>query len=347
MVIKQILQALAYCHERGLVHRDLKPQNVLIESKEGLWFVKLIDFGFAKFFPKDHNSKEKLGTPLFMAPEILKNEEYNNKVDIWSVGIMLFMMLTGKLPFPVQPPEKLYKSICEANPTHDSFMAYPYISTDAIDFLVHCLNRDPSQRSTSIQLLDHPWLVNNAPEIKISNEVSSNIVSNLKSFNAKCKLEEAVYTYLAMNAASIEDEKNLRDMFIHMDTSKDGKISKDEFVKGMKEFQKSVNYSDKELADIFNEVDADGSGTIDYTEFLRAAMNKTKLLSDKNLRAAFDFFDKDKSGTITKQELKAVFTKGNINLDEKMFESMMAEVDVNSDNTVYILHRYLTMSLRR
>jgi len=331
-IIKQTLEALSYCHANNLAHRDLKPQNLVIESKEGHIFIKLIDFGLSKFFSRDIYFKEALGTPLFMAPEILKQLPYDLKVDIWSVGIILFMMLTGKLPFPTKNAKELFSAICNATVSESSFKDYAHLSKGAIDFMVHCLCSNPNDRWPADKLLHHPWI-----EAKERNDIPpeaiEEIQGNLKKFNGKFKLEQAVYTYLAMNTSTIEDEKYLRELFLKMDTSKDGKISKTEFIEGMSKCDKNI-YTQRELEDIFAEIDTDKSGLIDYTEFLKAALNKTKLLSENNLHAAFKFFDLDGNGVITKDELEEVFTKGNANLSDKLCDAMIGEIDKNKDKAI-------------
>jgi calcium-dependent protein kinase len=98
-VVRQIFLALNYMHLKGIVHRDIKPENVLIENLENLE-IKLTDFGFATYF--DHRKgelNEVLGSPLYMPPEIVKHEKYDSKVDIWSAGVMTYILLVGKPPF--------------------------------------------------------------------------------------------------------------------------------------------------------------------------------------------------------------------------------------------------------
>ena len=123
-------------------------------------------------------------------------------------------------------------------------------------------------------------------------------------------------------------------MFLNMDTSKDGLISKEEFIIGMRKAKTKINFTEEELYEMFEEMDADLSGNIDYTEFIRAAMNKSKMLTEKNLKAAFNFFDQDRNGYITKDEIKSVFAKGNVILEEDLIDIMLAEVDSNHDNNV-------------
>jgi calcium-dependent protein kinase len=96
--VKQIFLALNYMHQNKIVHRDIKPENVLIESIENLE-IKLTDFGFATYFDRKNELNEVLGSPLYMPPEIVSHSGYDNKVDIWSTGVMTYILLVGKPPF--------------------------------------------------------------------------------------------------------------------------------------------------------------------------------------------------------------------------------------------------------
>ena len=100
-IIFQVIKALTYMHEQNLLHRDLKSENVMVaDSEEGEdIFIKLIDFGFAKMAKKGENLTEQLGTPYYIAPEIIANKKYDFKVDIWSLGVMTYELICGQYPF--------------------------------------------------------------------------------------------------------------------------------------------------------------------------------------------------------------------------------------------------------
>ena len=306
----------------------------MIESKDGELYVKLIDFGFANFYSNETLLKDLLGTPVFMAPEIITGKAYDSKVDIWSCGIMLQMLLTGQVPYKANSPKEMFRLIPLYNPSKADFTKYNYLSDSGISFLLCCLKQNPQDRFSASQLLQHPWIADMAPDKEIPKEHVKDIMSNLHQFNTKFKLEQAVYTFLAMNTSTNEDEKYLRELFQKMDTSKDGKISKEEFIKGMKKASGSQMFSDIELEEMFKETDADHNGSIDYIEFLRAASNKKKMLSERNLRAAFNFFDKDHNGSITKDEIKQVFEKGKIVIEDSVLELILGEIDSNADMNV-------------
>jgi calcium-dependent protein kinase len=271
-----------------------------------------------------------------MAPELVNEKKFNHKVDIWSCGIVMLMMLTGRLPFKVENNvNAIFASISSYAPSHKDLSCYDYLSHSSIDFLLHCLQQNPNDRSEAITLLEHDWIKSNAPDIEVPYNIANEIAVNLWKFSAQFKLEQAAYTYLATYVASAEDEKKLRQMFLNLDQNKDGLISKEEFITGMIKAKTKIPFTENDLLNIFSEMDADLSGNIDYTEFLRASMNKTKMLSEKNLKAAFSFFDQDHDGCISKEEIQLVFAKGNVILEDDMCSMMLYEINCNNNSSVY------------
>ena len=112
-IMKQVLSAITYCHAKGVVHRDLKPENILIDSinPTGEINVKLIDFGTALFFsPSSARMKEILGTPYYIAPEVIEGN-YSEKCDMWSAGVILFILLSGTPPFTGKSDEGIMNSV--------------------------------------------------------------------------------------------------------------------------------------------------------------------------------------------------------------------------------------------
>ena len=148
-------------HKLNIVHRDLKPENLLMTSKdEDDLDVKITDFGFASFYPQDQGGFETtLGTPLYMAPEIINKERYNKAVDIWSIGVITWILLTGKPPFKGRTPNQIHAAVKKFNWKDASQKSYLSILTDdAKDFLKKTLEPDPMLRWTSEKLLDHKWI---------------------------------------------------------------------------------------------------------------------------------------------------------------------------------------------
>ena len=148
-ILKQVLLAINYMHNKNIAHRDLKPENILLDStdKDELE-VKLTDFGFACYFDPKQGLDTVLGSALYMAPELLAKQSYNEKVDIWAIGVISYMLMTGRNPFPGVNKTAVKKMIM----TKDIDYSKAYLqelSAEALNFIQSCLNRDVEARSSA------------------------------------------------------------------------------------------------------------------------------------------------------------------------------------------------------
>lgn len=162
LVIYQICSGIEYLHKYGVVHRDLKPENIMIAKKDSLSLIKIMDFGLSKIMGPQEKAADGFGTLSFVAPEVLIRKPYNKEVDIWSIGVTLYYMLTSTLPFDDENDneEIIAKKIVFSKLTfYDK--KWKKISDLCQDFISQCLVKEPSSRDSSTILLKHQWLVNN------------------------------------------------------------------------------------------------------------------------------------------------------------------------------------------
>lgn len=199
--IQQVLEALKYCHEQNIVHRDLKPENLLLASKGKGAIVKLSDFGAAMDLDEEDGTNLGLvGTPNYIAPEVLKKEKYGKPVDIWSCGVVLYILLFGYPPFYDPNTELLYSQI-KAGECKTPFSGWDSIKAEANDILKKMMNTDQYTRTTATAALTHPWICQR--EHTASKLHRSSTIDEIKSFNARRRLKGAIYsTILASKLAS-------------------------------------------------------------------------------------------------------------------------------------------------
>jgi len=161
LLCKNLLEAVAYIHSKGIMHRDLKPENILLASKVSNTEIKISDFGLARL-SKDYprrlpRSNSICGSDFYLAPEVIKQEEYGREIDIWSMGVVTYVVLSGSLPFFHNVLHKLYRQIVERDMGFPE-QAWRNVSKGAQDFILRLLQPRPGDRLTAEQGLMHPWL---------------------------------------------------------------------------------------------------------------------------------------------------------------------------------------------
>lgn len=182
-IVRQILEAVKYLHDEGIVHRDLKPENLLSAGEGENEVVKVADFGFAKNF-----GEEKLvtscGSPGYVAPEVLTEDSYTNAVDMWSVGVIIYILLSGYPPFYDESPPKIFKKITEAKYDFDD-PVWDDISDLAKDLIRKLLVKDPTERLSAKKCLKHPWITGGA----VDKDVKGSLI-RLQEYNKVRKKEK-------------------------------------------------------------------------------------------------------------------------------------------------------------
>lgn len=336
-IMQQVFRGINYCHANNIVHRDLKPENILLESTvsaESLggkkaMKIKIIDFGTSQKFNKDSQKKmeERYGTPYYIAPDVL-NKSYTEKCDVWSLGVILYILLVGYPPFNGSDDKKIIDAVKKGKYTLDE-PEWDDVSEEAVDLVRKCLTYDPDKRVSASEALEHPWFKKFAKADKVKKSLASKALGNLRSFRAEQKLKQATLVYMANILMTKEETEKMEEIFTKMDLNNDGMLSKEEISLGYEEYF-GMPIDDEELDKIFAAIDSDGNGTIDYSEFLMATMNEQQLLSKEKLKAAFKMFDKDGSGTISKEEIMEAL--GNV--DEEMAEKMISEVDEDGNGEI-------------
>ena len=300
--------------------------------------LKLIDFGCSKIFSpqKKTTFEDTIGTLVYCSPEVLKNK-YDQKCDIWSCGVIMYLLLCGKFPFSGKSEEEITKKILFGKLNFNS-KQFQNVSESAKDLIIKCLNKDKNKRITVKQALHHEFF---AGEIDINNifedEVITKNVLNSLRINSRqtSKFYQIVLTYLSYNFADKEHLQKLRNIFYKIDLNMDGKLSREELYTAYKEAK--IDISKEELSKIIKFMDFDGNGYIEYEEFIRVTLPKEQLFTDINLKNAFEMFDKDKNGTISVDEIIEVIGIDK-EFDKNAIEELKKEVSYDGNKEIDFKH---------
>ena len=323
--LNTMLTVVKHMHELGVVHRDLKPENFLLSSKNSDCDLKATDFGLSAFFQKGETFNEVIGSAYYIAPEVLLNH-YGNMVDIWSVGVIMYILLCGWPPFNGETEKEIFQNILKG-PIDMVSDPWPQISQGAKECVNRMLVRDPKKRATCVEILDHPWMKDGAPDTPLDNAV----VSRIKQFSAMNKLKKAALKIMAATLTANEVE-GLKKMFATMDKDGSGSITFDELRKGLRE--QGFSAAEGELMDMMQEMDLDGNGTVDLDEFIAATVNIQMINQTDALTTAFKTIDKDNSGYITPDEIESCLVNYGFSHEAKDIVTIIKECDTNSDGKI-------------
>lgn len=311
---RQLLSAVAHIHSRGIAHRDIKLQNILIDSTIDKYAqLKLIDFGYGSRFLGALPMKTKCGTPYTTAPEVIR-ECYDQRCDVWSCGVVLYIMLCGRRPFeaidvngPLSDAGKaaMITNIL-AGRYHFNHRQWQNVSRAGINFVKALLTQDYRHRMHSHEALESPWLKDTqviANQSKmLSSEKGARALSKLKQSTDHNEFQRAGMVALVFGIPS-RAAADLRAVFQSFDVDSSGTLSRKEFQGALHRLAPELTNEDIER--LFDIVDIDKNQQISYTEFLVATLDPRDV-DIEELNKAFRLLDEDGNGFITRDEMRKV-----------------------------------------
>ena len=282
-IIHQLLKALLFIHNKNIVHRDIKPENIVFGKKRDYSTLKLIDFGLAT--TTRNKKRNSCGSPYYMAPEII-NGHFCKKTDIWSVGVIIYLMLTGKHPFEItkEGKEDIFDIILSKD--YDvTELDKSECSEEAKDIILKTLVKDPDKRLSTEECLNHPWIRKNIT--CRAGAITKKTMRILKRFSQKTPLQKELFFFIAKITRE-EEIKQLKEIFNQIDIKSEGMIRMSDIKAAFNSV--SININDKDLNAVWKGLDFHNNNYINYTEFLAALISDYSYNDNNKLSAMFSFF---------------------------------------------------------
>ncbi|KAJ9546231.1 hypothetical protein OSB04_025938 [Centaurea solstitialis] len=305
-IVMQILSVASFIHLQGVVHRDLKPENFLFSTKDEASPMKVIDFGLSDFVRPDQRLNDIVGSAYYVAPEVL-HRSYNVEADMWSIGVITYILLCGSRPFFARTESGIFRSVVRAEPNLNC-SPWPAVSPEAKDFVKRLLNKDHRKRMTASQALTHPWLRDENRDVPLDILVYKLV----KSYVRATPLRRAALK--ALSKALTEDELvYLSAQFNHLEP-KDGCVSLDNFKTTSYEInlQALVKYStaamnDSKVLDILDKMKPLSYTQMTFEEFSAAAISPHQLEAlqgwETIANTAFQYFELEGNRTVSIEAL--------------------------------------------
>ena len=355
-IINQILTGLAYLHANNVIHKNINPDKILVYSanlKEPELHIKISDFiSNAEYYTKGQMNYKpygnKITNPLFIAPEFLE-EKYDNKVDIWSTGMIAYILLVGKPPFKGKEHEILYQI------AHKTVKIPEGLSNTKRFFLEKMLSISPKDRLEASELLNDEYFTMPIEEVtkqsisasmlmtlsdkenqkkpEGNNFELTNVMNNMATFTIGQNFRRSVLSFVVSKKLYEENNTKLRKAFESMDNDHNGSIEcRELFLHYRKLFPGTTREQWENIKKFVEASDINKDGKISYGEFLTVMTLSTNDLSRKTLENVFNHFDVDHTGYIDALDLKELFE--DTNLSDKEIHDMLDEIDKNEDRKI-------------
>ena len=371
-LIYQLLNVVNYLHKnKRLIHTRINPGTIVVNTYDDdneYYDIKLINYHdcisfdekqkpttdnlFVKFkrdILADDSQNNNLNNQdifnyfgesfidrFFVAPETIKDNNYDEQSDIYSIGILAYYIITGKIPYInycYSDPKDYILNNKSSNEFNDPL--FENITSQGKNLIKSMINKNPKYRITAEKALKSNWFITleTKKTLKVPNNEYKNILHNIETYKRTNRLQEIALSFLVHNIPDIDDIRNINKVYSNFNSSFDGKMPLKQLQEGFENYlnSKSLEKSefDKKMKGIFDLLDTNKNDYIDYEEFCRGGIDK-QLFTDKDvLRFAFDFIDKDGSGIINFQELRVILSKDD-NLKE--VEQIIEEIEMGEGN---------------
>ena len=346
LIIQQCLNGLSYLHQNGIVHKNLNPSKILVFNQnfdENDIHVKITDFiTNAEYYSKDKLTYKSFNNlienTLYLAPEFF-DQKYNNKVDIWSFGIICYLLFTGNPPFQGKDHDLLFQIL------HKKITFPEQLNDIKKNFLMRMLCINPNDRSEALSLLKDDYFQVNDEELEKGlffkfqssgmkkDYENVSIMNQIAKFSIGTNLRRSILSYIVSKKLYDENQSKIRKVFNELDVNHDGSIEISELFKQYRKYFPGTPKEQWKKIQLFIEsADVNKNGKIEYSEFLTATTLQSREKKKKTLREIFDYYDYSKNGYIEAMDIKELFE--NTDITDKQIHDILDEVDKNGDRKI-------------
>jgi calcium-dependent protein kinase len=322
-IMWQVVSGIKYLHDLGITHRDIKPENIMFRDKDSddLSDIVLVDFGMSTEFVAGKTMSAQVGSPSYVAPEVLEGR-YTEKADLWSLGVIMYILLCGEPPFHGDSPSQIMRQVRDG--TFDmNQVAWRYISPSGRDLVVSMMTKDMDERITLDEIIKHPWWEDAALHLQ---PLPPSVVASLRTLEVHSQVKRRAIEIIAKGMQDSSEFDPLRTVFTRFDHDGDGIVSVSDLGRALKQLGVVMNADDIDV--ITSEIDQDGDGCVSFDEFLAAAAAQEAFMVEERLRKAFAYFDLDRSGGIDEGEMFEIVG----NMDDA--REVMRRYDVDDDGVI-------------
>ncbi|XP_045807297.1 calcium-dependent protein kinase 32-like isoform X2 [Trifolium pratense] len=327
-VVKSIVEVVQMCHEHGVMYRNLKLENCLFANKMDRGPLKVTDFRLSIFFKPGERLNQIVGNLYYMAPEVLKRN-YGSEIDIWSAGVILYILLCGFPPFWAETEQGVSQAIIRSKIDFNR-EPWPKVSDNAKDLVKKMLDPDPKRRFTAQEVLDHPWLQNAKTVSKVS--LGETVRAKLLQFSIMNQLTKTTSMVILKHLTTIEKVIEREISWVRDTGVKFSKIDDHEVRVRLHKLAQQIPHVDEQR--LMNACDE--NGYLDYGEFLAISDHLRKMSHEEHVDIAFQYFDKMQSGYIELEELHKAIAKTDKSDTEsqKVITAIMHDVATNKDGRI-------------
>jgi len=346
-IIRKIISSVYHLHTLGIAHCDLKPENFIFQSKQKDSPIKLIDFGMAKIVHWRMYHRRMNGTPYYIAPEVL-NGHYNESCDMWSIGVIMFIIIFGFPPFhdnTNNPNRHKSDQVIYANvkkgftpkvkPGYGPWFPQDQpVSMSCKDLVARLLRSDVAGRMTSEEAMSHPWITGaKVGKQTLKAPLDADVRKSMKHFQRNCQLQSEILLVLKnCKYLSSHQEDAVKKTFKMMDLDGDGRISVDELYQALHKVDPDLTRDD--CATIMISVDANSNGVLEFDELLSSRINRKLISKEERLRKVFKCLDVDGSKTLTPAEIQGALMSIHPNISLEECKKLMNDADSNNDGVI-------------